>query len=351
MQKTKKIILFISILILLFSLESILLNFTIEFDPINREQQIAIGLPEEEPVEKPATFEMKKGILFKIFFLNSILQEVNDDFTPADGKLEKTIEKIESLLIGHKISLFVNLFIIGLCLSTMISVFNKAWFAVFLARVLLVVSFFIVLGYLFRSMLIAVYVPFAGIPLLFFHLSVFISVIYSLTQLFKKDESTSFRFNSLLLASYNDEENNARPAIKGIGVETKKESSFLKIASHFVYIIFSGILIGNLVYIPLFSLQKHYTSEFGILLFIMLIFLSIFYVRNYYKIGREDEISTTRNILVSVAFLQYRFMKNLLFILLSTLGVVVFITCLFLLLTMNTVVLKNHNIIDKTINL
>ena len=66
MHKTKKIILFISVLILLFSLESILLNFTIEFEPTSQ-QQIEIGLPEEEPVAKPATFEMKKGILFKIF--------------------------------------------------------------------------------------------------------------------------------------------------------------------------------------------------------------------------------------------------------------------------------------------
>ena len=350
MHKTKKIILFISVLILLFSLESILLNFTIEFEPTSQ-QQIEIGLPEEEPVAKPATFEMKKGILFKIFFLNSILEEVNDNFTPSDGKLEKTIEKIESLLIGHKISLFVNVFIIGLCLSTMISVLNQAWFSVFIARVLLSISFFIVFGYLLRSMLIAVYVPFAGVPLLFFHLSVLISVIYSLTQLFKKDESIDFKFNTLLLASYNDEENNARPAIKGIGVETKKESSFIKIASHFVYIIFSGILIGNLVYIPLFSLQKHYTSEFGILLFIMIILLSIFYIRNYYKIGKEENLSTTKNILVSISFLQYRFMKNLLFIFLSTVGVVVFITCLFLLLTMNTVILKKHNIKDKTNNL
>jgi hypothetical protein len=167
----------------------------------------------------------------------------------------------------------------------------------------------------------------------------------------KLTETSPSRFNALLLASYNDEENNARPAIKGIGVEVKKESSFLKIASHFLYIIFAGVFIGNVVYIPLFSLQKHYSSEFGVLLFVMLILLSIFYVRNYYKIGREEDISTSRNVLVSLSFLQYRFIKNLLFILLSTIGVIVFITCLFLLLTMNTVILKNQNIIDKTINL
>ena len=354
MNKTKKvIIILISILILVFSLESIFINFTIEFDPrlMMQEQQINLDTPEQEIPEKPATFEIQKGIIFKIFFLDSLLKEVNDNFVPADGKLEKTVEKIESLLIGHKISLFVNIFIIGLCLSTIVSIIYEAWFSIFIARVLLFISFFIVLGYFGRSTYISAYVPVLGIPLLIFHFSVLIAVIYSIVQLSKSKDLTEFKFNSLLLASFNDEENNARPAIKGIGVESKKESSILKIASHFLYIIFAGVLIGNVVYIPLFSLQKHYSSEFGVLLFILLILLSIFYVRNYYKIGQEQELSTFQNILVSLSFLQYRFVKNLFFILLSTVGVIIFITCLFLLLSLNTVILKNYNVKDKTIKL
>lgn len=353
MNTPKKIIIFISFLILLFSLESIFLNFTIEFDPrvMIPDEQRSLDAPEEDKSDKPATLEIQKGIVFKIFFLDSLLKEVNDDFAPGDGKLEQTIEKIQGLLISHKISLFANIFIIGLSFSAVVSILYNAWFSVFIARVLLVISFFIVFGYFARSSFLAAYFPIVGIPLLLFHFSVLVSIIYSLVKLLKLQDSTSFRFNSLLLASYNDEENNARPAIKGIGVESKKESSVFKIASHFIYIIFSGILIGNIVYIPLFSLQKHYSSEFGILLFISLILLSIFYVRNYYKIGREEELSTFRNILVSFSFLQYRFVKNLFFILLSTLGVIIFITCLFLLLSLNTVILKNHNVIDKTINL
>ncbi|HRG74398.1 MAG TPA: hypothetical protein PLX69_07565, partial [Leptospiraceae bacterium] len=150
MNKTKKIILFISLLILLFSLESILLNITIDFDPgiIARERQIDTLPLEEEPVAKPPTLEVKKGIVFKIFFLNSLLQEVNDEYTPNDGRLEKTIEKIESLLIGQKIGLAVNLFIIALCFSTMISILKEAWFSVFISRILLFISFFTFAYYL-----------------------------------------------------------------------------------------------------------------------------------------------------------------------------------------------------------
>ena len=95
MNKTKKvIIILISILILVFSLESIFINFTIEFDPrlMMQEQQINLDTPEQEIPEKPATFEIQKGIIFKIFFLDSLLKEVNDNFVPADGKLEKTVE-------------------------------------------------------------------------------------------------------------------------------------------------------------------------------------------------------------------------------------------------------------------
>lgn len=68
---------------------------------------------------------MKRDCIQNIL-LNSLLQEVNDEYTPNDGRLEKTIEKIESLLIGQKIGLAVNLFIIALCFSTMISILKRS---------------------------------------------------------------------------------------------------------------------------------------------------------------------------------------------------------------------------------
>jgi hypothetical protein len=79
MNKTKKIILFISLLILLFSLESILLNITIDFDPGNlvRERQIDTLPLEEEPVAKPPTLEMKK---------RDCIQNILFEFTAARGK-------------------------------------------------------------------------------------------------------------------------------------------------------------------------------------------------------------------------------------------------------------------------
>lgn len=428
MNRTKKLIVFISFLIFLFALEDIFLNVTVNFDSRNviKEQIESMSEPESEDISKPATVEVQKGIVFKIFFLNSLIQEVNDDYTPSDGKLENTIAKIDSLLIGQKIKLFLNLFIILLCFSTVVSSLSEAWFSVFMQRVLLVIAFATFSYYLSRSIFLAYHLPFIGFPMLIFHFPVYVVVcmsiihtynkffnaffskkylsltacilfflgfsigfyfldnkktdapfvaiqymligatttiygfiyilflwlMFRLNRFFKLSEvSSDYKFNSLLLASFNDEENNARPTIKAASGEIKKESSFLRIAGHFLLIIFSGVFVGNVIYIPLFSLQKHYTSQFGILLIVMLLLLCIFYVRNYYKIGREEGLSVTKNILVSLSFLQYRFLKNFFFIILSTVGVLVFITCLFLLLTMDTVILKNYNIIDKTINL
>jgi hypothetical protein len=188
MHKTKKIIVFISILILLFSLESILLNFTVDFEPevFAREKQVDSINSEEEKPAKPPTLEMKKGIVFKIFFLNSLLQEVNDDYTPNDGRLEKTIEKIESLLIGYKIGLVVNLFIIALCLSTIVSVLNDTWFSVFIGRVLLSISFFTFIYYVARSLVLGYFVPFIGIPLFVFHFTVFNLVTMAIIHSFQR---------------------------------------------------------------------------------------------------------------------------------------------------------------------
>jgi len=56
-------------------------------------------------------------------------------------------------------------------------------------------------------------------------------------------------------------------------------------------------------------------------------------------------------ILISTAFLQFRFLRNVLYFLLSSAGVIFFIVAIFLLLTINTVVLKNFDLIDKTLNL
>ncbi|HMV41886.1 MAG TPA: hypothetical protein PK079_23835 [Leptospiraceae bacterium] len=428
MNKTNKFIILISFLIFLFALEDIFLNITVDFDTKNV-MRLETRIENEDLEEKPASLEIRKGIVFKIFFLNSLLKEVNDDYAPSDGKLEKTIEKIEGLLIGQKVKLFLNVFLIALCFSTVVSVLNNAWFAIFLQRVLLSVAFLTFSYYLARSIFLSIHLPFIGIPMLALHLPVYVIVCMSILHTFQKFfvtfftkkalfftticlfgigffagfffldttksslsnsnslvlpsmvigisaiiyglvyvlylwlvyrlslylklvDTSDYKFNALLLASFNDEENNARPTIKALGAaEPKKESSFLKIAGHFLLIIFAGVFVGNVVYIPLFSLQKHYTSQFGILLIVLLFLLCIFYVRNYYKIGKEEGLSVTRNILVSLSFLQYRFLKNLFFIVLSTVGVLVFITCLFLLLTMDTVILKNYNIIDKTINL
>ena len=126
----------------------------------------------------------------------------------------------------------------------------------------------------------------------------------------------------------------------------------LIISSVLFIIIFIGILIGNVLYIPLFSLQKNYSSEYGLLLLFMVINLSLFYIWNYYKIGQESGLSTFQNIISCFSFLQYRFIKNFVFIIVSTTGIIIFVVFLFTLLTLNTFFLKNYvNMIENTINL
>jgi hypothetical protein len=111
------------------------------------------------------------------------------------------------------------------------------------------------------------------------------------------------------------------------------------------------MLLGNLVYIPLFSLQKHYITEFGYLIGISLVLLSFFYIRNYYHIGKEQEKTFLQNLSISYSFLIYRFLRNLFFIVLTTIGVTLFVIAILLLLNYNISLLINHNLIERTINL
>lgn len=358
-MKNKKIYILLAAILVLFSLENLFLSFSFVLEqpeePViseSPETDVSAELPRIEKQYK-VFIEMSQGAIFKISSLNEILHSLNEPLIPADGKLERSTNKIERIILSKKLGIYFDLFLLFLSLSTIIALINDAWFSTFIARTLYAVGAAMTFIYMAKALIISSYYsPALGFPVFLVHLTLlflYIIAIFKVDSIFEGKEK---RYTTLLMASQS-EEDNVRPSMKELKSETAKKEGFFKnrIILHFIYIIFSGILVGNLVYIPLFSLQKHYLAQFGYLLLVMIILLSVTYIRNYYLIGQEANLSKLRNSLVSISFLQFRFIKNLFFFLLSTAGVILFITCLFLLLNFNTTLLKNHDIIDKTINL
>ena len=195
-------------------------------------------------------------------------------------------------------------------------------------------------------------------------------MIWGFRVLGKMDNYDEMNFYALYVASLNNEDSNTgkvlikkrerAPLTKSAILNWFLDSLPVKLVwrlftnstlRHFVYIILTGLVIGNLLYIPLFSLQKNYSSEFGILLLVMLVVLSILYIRNYYFFLKEENTVGFRGVVAGAIFLQYRFIRNLLYFIVSSAGVIIFIIALFLILTFNTLILTNYNIIERTLNL
>lgn len=370
----KKLILFLPFLSFLYCFEAFFLNISFDYKiPASNqfEEQLDEVVKPDEEKEVIPEIKISKGIFFKSSDLSTALDYLKDSEIPVDGSLEKSIDKLERVILSGKISNFIWSFLSILCISSFISLFLNAWFAPFMSRFLFFVTILIGFQNLTLSINHMIRIPFYGLTSFLFHLFTIVLMIWGFRYLGSEKENERLGFYNLFIASQNDEESNTGkiilPAKK---IEIKFKNSFVNwfmtslpirfllfiftnhIVRHFILIIFTGILIGNLVYIPLFSLQKHYSSQFGLLLFISIIFMSLFYIRNYYSfIKEEGRVNTYLGILVSTAFLQFRFLRNIFYFLITTAGVIFFIVAIFVLLTINTVLLKNHQIIDRTINL
>ncbi len=290
-------------------------------------------------------FQITRGLLSRISLLSQVLNDIKDPVLPPDGKIDQSIDRLERVLLAQKIYLFMVGFFLILCISAIISIVFEAWFSVFLGRFIYISSAYIILWNILKGIIISFTSVWIGILVIAFYIVFYILNSLAMIKLDKLIHADTHKFNALLRASNNEEDSHGERAYKPI-------VSIEKILFHLFIIIFIGVLIGNLLYIPLFSLQKNYSSEFGFLLLFMLINLSLFYIWNYYKIGQEPGLSTFQNIISCFSFLQYRFIKNFVFIVLSTAGIIIFVVFLFTLLTLNTFFLKNYvNMIENTINL
>lgn len=370
----QKFIFILPLIALLYCIEAFIVNISFEYEiPIisEFEEQLEEIVVSDEPKEIVPEIKFSKGVFFRIAEISSLLDYLKDDQIPIDGSLEKSIDKLERVLLSNKISIAIWCFLGLLSISSFVSLYQNAWFAPFTARFLFLVTAIIAFQNLSLSTNHMIRIPFYGFVAFLTHLVSLVLMIWGFRKLGKKDQIENMSFYNLFIASQNDEESNTGKII----ISTKKSESAFKnsfvnwimtsipikmflffftnhIVRHFILIIASGILIGNIIYIPLFSLQKNYSSQFGFLLLISIILLSLFYIRNYYSfIKEESEIKTFWGILISTAFLQFRFLRNTFYFVITTAGVIFFIVAIFLLLTVNTVILKNYQIIDRTINL
>jgi F0F1-type ATP synthase assembly protein I len=328
---------------ILFVLFLQILFFQIEFKVDRMEKQPLEILMESETEESESLsseWTIRKGAIYKLSSLSGFLRELKSDEIPQDGFIDMTYERLSRIVFGQKLILIGIAFLCLLCLSSFFAWLNQAWFRITLSKTLHWIAFFTTLFSL-GNPLPHILKSGLAIFLTVFYVLLFIYLIFSYFAINAgKSESTAFEV--LKHTSELDEEGK-KPTQK---VEWKP----IRVAYHFIIIILVGLFVGNLVYTPLFLLQKHYSYEFGILLITLIALLCAFYIRNYSQLSKDNNVSKLQNILSSVAYLQYKFIRNFAMGLGATIMIVIFVTILFSILIMNADVLKHPDlgIIEKS---
>lgn len=275
----------------------------------------------------------ENGVLNRISYLESFLVELESRELPVDTEQEDTKENIKRVLVGQKLLLGLSLFYLLLAFSTAVSYAYRAWFHKTLANVFYPVSFVVLAPKVFYQLNLAI-----QMEILSYFYFVFLIFTYGISiisyRLILKNKELAEGFQSLQFSSSLEEE--------GRSPSNTKTGSIFAPVFHVAIIILIGILIGNLIYIPLFLLQKHYVTEFSYFIFFLLGILSLFYIFNYKKVGGEPNSSNWKNLTVSFAYLQFRFLRNGFLSIFSTILIVFFVTFLFSLLLFNIDLIQNH---------
>lgn len=283
-------------------------------------------------------FYFQGGAISQMILTEKILKEIEDPSLPNDSQPEEIKNRLGRVLLGQRLQIFFYVFLAILSLTSFLSLYFRAFFYAFLNRIL---YFFGFIHGLFSMPNIALAGASSGraedlfwvIPSLFLAFAWIIGMVYlifTIGKLFSKDEAD--RFHSL---------ENLREDESEFRSESNRNNSFATALLHFLGIVALGTLIGNIVYIPLFVLQKNYSEPFGILIAGAVIAVSAFYIRNYLKFGKSPELSTYQNLALGISYLQVRFIRIGLMILLVLVLVIVFILFLFNLLTINFGILES----------
>ncbi|TGM57423.1 hypothetical protein EHQ91_00765 [Leptospira biflexa] len=327
-QFKKKLPILSPLFIALVVLHSLFVDYTVQFPDFISSENSETSLQTMKP-----QVIAENGIMGRISYLESFLIELESKELPIDTEMEETKDSVKRVLIGQKLLLGLLFFYLFLNFSTAVTYVTRAWFHKSMAHVLYPVSLVVLLPKIFFQLNLMVQKDIFSYFYFVFLVFTYIITILAYRTIIKDKESYE-GFQSLQFSSSLEEE--------GRSPSNTKTGTYFAPIFHVLVIILIGILIGNLIYIPLFLLQKHYVSEFSYFIFFLISLLSVFYIFNYNKVGGEAKNPNWQNLSVSFAYLQYRFLRNGFMSIFSTILIILFVTFLFSLLLFNIDVIQNN---------
>ncbi|MDH5657300.1 MAG: hypothetical protein OEZ34_15415 [Spirochaetia bacterium] len=106
-----------------------------------------------------------------------------------------------------------------------------------------------------------------------------------------------------------------------------------------------GILLSNLILLPIYKLQVAFPGLFALLLLSILFLLAFFYVTAYMKVSSSN--SSAGSVFSGISFLGYRILRNTLFLLKILSIVLLVVITVILLANFNIGILETINILEK----
>ncbi|EPG65346.1 hypothetical protein ACE5IS_09905 [Leptospira wolffii] len=287
--------------------------------------------------KEPASgFYFQGGAISQLLLTQKVLAEIEDPDLPNDSQPEDTKDRLGRVLIGQKLQIFFYVFLAILSCTSFLSLYFRAFFFAFLNRVLYALGIAYAISVMPTLLAAAIRNPQTAIwalPILLFSFGWVIGLLYLFIIIGRTfGKKTADRFSSL--RNLREDEAEFRPG-------SKANDSWWHPFLHFLGIVGLGTLIGNLIYIPLFVIQKNYTDQFGILLILSIILLSVFYIKNYLKFGKSAELGKYQNLALGVSYLQLRLIRIVLMILLVLSLVIVFVVFLLGLLEIDFGILES----------
>ncbi len=280
--------------------------------------------------------EWNQGSLIKLLDLQSSLDSVKSGLPPEEVFPEEMIDSLESGILNLKIAFSLSLLLGIQSIFTLFSYLNKAWFFIYLVRTNAILGMFLGLHFLSLGIQVNLLQGYIGLPILILGLVQVIGSILSFFEIHSwKKKEEEFNFIPLKNQSDSDEDGN----IEVKNSYSRQDRWYL----HIFMIVLSGMIIGNLIYIPIFMIQKNFSSEFSYLIFVLVLLLGVFYIRNYFHLGHDPNKSISTNIMVMISFLIYRIAKNLTAIFIISISIILSVTVLISLLNLNTEIWKKKS--------
>ena len=275
-----------------------------------------------------------KGILQKYFLELEIYQNTYSELIENEHKPQRLFQNLNMDIKKNLIVIFLYLFLFFLIILLMFvmyyrisfySIFKKQIYFLFLILLLFDVFF------IKRNKLLEIYLITQSYwSFLYVYIESMLIFLTTFFLIFEEKPKTTRPFLDLYYK-------------KGYEIKNKLKN-FIIFFKDLIIIALVSTLIVNVFLFPIFYFQIQWKLPFGYLFFSFLLILSLYYVYSYYNISKTKEENP--NLIISLAFLNYRIISHFLYFVLIFLFFLIVVFVIFSIIFLDLNFLESYQFLE-----